>query len=151
MSEERSPYTVVPNKADIFPTVDADNNSYDTEKVCRAFWNKYGTEQGLDWYKEGVAHGTYSAEGSTGGELLEQLTFIINKIAVKHLRDHNKPVDKNLKDMLKMLTMSTSLVLSNSVDTVNANEGMLDREDILAFLHGFINSQYEKVRIQYVD
>lgn len=151
MSEGKSPYRVVPNKADMFPVTEADTATYDTEKVCRAFWNKHGTEQGLDWYKEGFVHGDFSAEGSTGGELLEQLVFIINKIAVKHLRDHNKPVDRNLKDMLKMLEMSANLVLSNSVDTVNANEGVLDREDILAFLHGFINSQYEKVRMYYVD
>lgn len=144
-------FTEVPNAANMFSVEATDTNTYEINDTCKTFWKKYGPDDSIEWYKEGYTTGMHCADGSSGGELLIQLAHLINTIAVKHLRDHNRSVDSNVKDMKKLLITSAELLISNSVDTINANEGVLDKEDIISFLHGFINSQFEKVRIQYVD
>lgn len=141
----------VPNTANMFPNTPADSNTYEINNICKTFWKKYGPDDSIEWYNEGYVTGTHCAEGSSGGELLVQLIHIINTIVVKHLRDHDRPVDSNIKELRKLLIISAELLISNSIDTVSANEGVLDKEDIISFLHGFINSQFEKVRTQYVD
>ena len=144
-------YDLVENKADYNTVAIEPRVSYDVLGASRSFWKKHGAEDSSDKYREGFSAGSFNSTGSTGAELLKHLTFIINSVAVSHMRQYNKPVDKTLKDLMKMLTMTADLVVSHSIDTISANEGILEREDVVALLHGFINAQYEQVRNQYVE
>ncbi len=125
----------VKNTADLSAPALTDEPDIDYDNAAREFWSMTSPRQ-LGSYDTGKAAGRHIAHDvEVSKNIWRALTIIKSQVLSNALRSSNKSIEsiRYILDVLKILDDNIEYI-------INSNNIKIDNNEIVAYMHGFINS-----------
>lgn len=125
----------VKNTADLNPVIDDNDDDIDFILSSRSYWDKNNPKQ-LSFYNKGIAAGRHAKHDI---DLVQNSWKILTTIKMQVLNDLVRSNEKSISEIKYILDVLN--ILDNNIQyIINNNKIKINNNELLAYMHGFINS-----------